>query len=321
LTNMYGPTETTVWSSTHSVTSAEVPATVSIGAPIANTRLYVLDARGQPTVPGAPGELCIAGDGVVRGYLGRPELTAERFVPDPYSGVPGGRMYRTGDLARWRNDGTVDFLGRTDFQVKLRGFRIELGEIEAALLAFAGVREAAALVRQDPAGDARLLGYVAADAGLELDMGALRSHLQQRLPDYMVPSALVRVESLPLTANGKLDRRALATLDAPVVQRTYVAPRDDLEQQVADLWAEVLRVERVGIHDSFFELGGHSLLATELLMRVRSTFQVKLPVRGLFEQPTVEGMTLLLLEALSEGMDGAELEQLVDDINATGSES
>ncbi|MBZ4423313.1 non-ribosomal peptide synthetase, partial [Myxococcus sp. RHSTA-1-4] len=319
LTNMYGPTETTVWSSTHAVTEEEPPATVSIGSPIANTRLYVLDAHGQPAVPGAPGELYIAGEGVVRGYLGRPGLTAERFVPDPFSGVPGGRMYRTGDLARWRRDGTLDFLGRADFQVKLRGFRIEPGEVEAALLAFAGVREAAALVREGAPGDARLLGYVSADAGLDMD--ALRAHLQRRLPDHMVPSALLRLDALPLTANGKLDRRALMALDAPVSRREYVAPRDELEQQVADLWAEVLRVERVGVHDSFFELGGHSLLATQLLTRVHSTFQVRLPVRGLFEQPTVEGMTLLLLEALADSVDASELEQMVDALDSSGNPS
>ncbi|NMO13901.1 non-ribosomal peptide synthase/polyketide synthase [Pyxidicoccus fallax] len=320
VTACYGPTEGTLFTSCHRMTDvAHVGASVPIGKPIGNTQVYVLDASGQPVPMGITGELFVGGDGVARGYVEQPALTAERFVPDPFSSIPGARLYRTGDLARWRKDGVLEFLGRIDAQVKVRGFRIEPGEIEVALRTFPGVREAAALVRQHAPGDTRLLGYVAAPA--DLDLQALRSHLQRRLPEYMVPSALVRLDALPLSANGKLDRRALAAVEAPAPQRAYVAPRDELEQQVADLWAEVLHVERVGIHDDFFELGGHSLLATQLLMRVRSTFQVKLPVRGLFEQPTVEGMTLLLLEALSEGMDASELDRLVEELDASGGSS
>jgi acyl carrier protein len=204
----------------------------------------------------------------------------------------------------------LEFLGRKDFQVKVRGFRIELAEVEAALLSFEGVREAVALAREEVSGDKRLVGYVTADASL--DTAALRTHLQQRLPEYMVPSALVRLDTFPLTANAKVDRKALPAPDARAELRPYVAPRNELEQQVADLWAEVLRVDRVGIHDNFFELGGHSLLATQLVARVRSTFDVELPLRKLFEQPTVEGMTLLLLSALAEGMGADELEDMVD---------
>jgi amino acid adenylation domain-containing protein len=308
LLNAYGPTEVTVCASI----SAPLAATDSpvIGRPWAHARLYVLDARGGPVPVGVPGELYVGGVGVARGYLRRADLTAERFVPDAFSGAPGARLYRTGDRVRWLADGSLEYLGRLDAQVKLRGFRIELGEVESCLRAFTGVREAAVLVREDAPGDRRLVGYVAADA--ELDLGALRTSLQQRLPEYMVPSALVRLDALPLTANGKLDRGALPAPEAPVSKQEYVAPRDELEQQVADLWVEVLRVERVGVHDSFFDLGGHSLLATQLLTRIRATFGVDLPLKGLFEKPTVEGMTQLLLEVLAEQVDASELEDLVD---------
>ncbi|MFP2932691.1 non-ribosomal peptide synthetase, partial [Pyxidicoccus sp. 3LG] len=317
LLNAYGPTEVTVCASISApLKPGQRPY---IGQPWANTRLYVLDATLRPVPVGVPGELYVGGVGLARGYLGRPELTAERFIPDPLGDVPGARLYRTGDRVRWLESGELEYLGRTDFQVKLRGFRIELGEVEASLAAFSGVREAAAIVREDVPGDRRLVGYVAAD--VELDMAALRTHLQQRLPDYMVPSALVRLESLPLTSSGKLDRAGLPAAEAPTGPRPYVAPRDELEQQVADLWSEVLRMEKVSIHDSFFELGGHSLLATQLITRVRAIFQVELPLRGLFEQPTVEGMTLLLLEALSEQVDASELEDMVDALDDSGSES
>ncbi|MBZ4423356.1 condensation domain-containing protein, partial [Myxococcus sp. RHSTA-1-4] len=236
-----------------------------------------------------------SGDGLARGYVRRPDLTAERFLPNPFSSIPGARMYRTGDLARWRQDGVLEFLGRRDFQVKVRGFRIELAEVEAALLAFSGVREAVALAREDVPGDKRLVGYVTGDASL--DMAALRAHLQGRLPEYMVPSALLRLDSFPLTANAKVDRKALPAPDSRAELRPFVAPSTPTEQQLAALWAEVLRVDKVGIHDDFFELGGHSLLATQVVSRVRKTFEVELPLRALFEAPTLVRLAPRIEEA------------------------
>ncbi|HZI11680.1 MAG TPA: amino acid adenylation domain-containing protein, partial [Myxococcus sp.] len=266
LTNMYGPTETTVWSSTHSVSDGDTGvATLSIGAPIANTRLYVLDASGQPVPTGAPGELFIAGDGVARGYLGRPGLTAERFVPDAFSGVGGSRMYRTGDLARWRQDGTLDFLGRTDFQVKVRGFRIELGEVEAVLSRHPSVQQAVASVHRDASGDGRLVAYVvpaspappapAGATGPSLDTSTLRDFLRGHLPEHMVPSLFMALETLPLTPNGKVDRKALPAPEQQDSRRHSVAPRTRTEEQLAGLFAAVLGLRSVGATDSFFELG------------------------------------------------------------------
>ncbi|MBW3570414.1 MAG: amino acid adenylation domain-containing protein, partial [Gemmatimonadetes bacterium] len=291
--NLYGPTETTVWS-----TSVRVPAegAIPLGEPVANTTLYVLDPAGHPAPLGVPGELFIGGAGVTRGYLHRPALTAERFVPDPF-GAAGNRLYRTGDRVRRRTDGALDFLGRVDFQVKLRGFRIELGEIEAALRAHPGVGAAAALVREE-AGDARLLAYVvprdpdAPPAGTEL-----RAFLRARLPEYMVPAAFVALDAFPLTPSGKVDRRALPARDAQPEARTFVAPRTPQEQALAGIWREVLRRESVGLEDDFFELGGHSILATQVLSRVRRELGVELPLRALFEAPTVR--------ALAERLGGA----------------
>ncbi|WP_164021357.1 non-ribosomal peptide synthetase, partial [Pyxidicoccus trucidator] len=281
-----------------------VPASIPIGTPITATQVYLLDPHGQPVPAGVPGELFIGGEGLARGYVRRPDLTAERFLPNPFSPTPGARMYRTGDLARWRHDGVLEFLGRTDFQVKIRGFRIELAEVEAALLAFPGVREAVALAREDVPGDKRLVGYLTADASL--DLGALRAHLQGRLPEYMVPSALVRLDSFPLTANAKVDRKALPAPESRAELRAYVAPRTPTEQALASIWAEVLRVDKVGLQDSFFELGGHSLLATQLVARIRSAFNVELPLRALFEASSLEG----LAARVDQAAQGASLPPL-----------
>ncbi|HEX8213077.1 MAG TPA: amino acid adenylation domain-containing protein, partial [Longimicrobium sp.] len=269
LWNLYGPTEVTVWS-TGALVEAD-PEFVGIGRPLPNVRARVLDAALRPVPAGVPGELFLGGAQVARGYLGRPGLTAERFLPDPYAGEPGARMYRTGDRVRWRADGTMEFLGRVDHQVKVRGFRIEPGEIEAALRAEPGVRDAVVVIREDVPGDARLVAYVVGGA----DGGVLREAVRTRLPEYMVPAAVMVLEQLPLTPNGKVDRRALP---APEYEaQAYVAPRTEAERALAGIWAEVLGVERVGVEDDFFALGGHSLLATRVVARVRAALGVELP--------------------------------------------
>ena len=268
LWNGYGPTETTIYSTMCPIERAE--ATAPIGKPIANTRAYVLDANQQPVPAGVPGELYIGGAGVARGYRNRPDLTAERFVPDPFGHEPGARLYRTGDLTRWRASGVIEFLGRADHQVKVRGFRIELAEIEGALLAMSAVKAAAVLPREHGPGDVQLAAYVVFGPDLEPTVTELRATLRDRLPGYMVPSSFVILDELPLTPNGKLDRKALSRLDvrqsAGLVE--HVEPRTPMERLVAEIWMEALGVSRVSVHDNFFDLGGHSLLSMRVLARV-----------------------------------------------------
>ncbi|MBI0329292.1 non-ribosomal peptide synthase/polyketide synthase [Burkholderia plantarii] len=298
LLHCYGPTENTTFSTTCEITAADARLPrLPIGRPVANTRVYLLDAHGQPVPLGAAGELYVGGDGVALGYLDRPDLSAERFLADPFDATPGARMYRTGDLARYLPDGRLEFLGRNDQQVKIRGFRVEPGEIEAKLAQYPGVRDAAVIARQDapgPAGEKRLVAYVVPRDGAELPAAALREHLAAALADYMVPGAFVTLAALPLTPNGKLDRRALPAPDADAyASRPYEAPRGETEATLARLWAEVLGVERVGRHDHFFELGGHSLLALGLIARMREA-GLDADVRVLFGQPTLAALAAAL---------------------------
>jgi nonribosomal peptide synthetase DhbF len=286
LTNLYGPTESTIWSTILDVgeDGAQAP---SIGRPIWNTRIYVLDGSLQAVPVGVKGELYIAGAGLARGYLKRPALSAERFVADPF-GPPGTRMYRTGDLARWRAEGELEFLGRADQQLKIRGFRIEPGEIEAVLARHPVVAQAVVIGREDPGDEKRLVAYVVAQTGQSVEPALLRSHLAQSLPEYMVPGAIVVLEALPLSPNGKLDRKALPAPEFTAnAGAAYRAPRTAQEEILCALFAETLAVAEVGIEDNFFELGGHSLLATRLVSRVRAALGLELPIRSLFEAPTV----------------------------------
>jgi amino acid adenylation domain-containing protein/thioester reductase-like protein len=293
--NLYGPSETTTYSTWISMPRAEGFKN-TIGRPIANTRIYILDDRDRPVPIGVVGQICIAGDGVARGYLNRPALTAERFVRDPFSGDESERMYRTGDLGRWRNDGTIEFIGRNDHQVKIRGFRIELGEIEACLLRHSGVKEAAAIAREDACGEKHLLAYVSlAKSGLQAE--ELRSHLRGFLPEYMVPSAIVMLNELPLTPNGKIDRQALPAPDlGSGFDATYEEPQSEMEQTVAAVWRSLLRVDRVSRHDNFFELGGHSLLIVQMLEQLRR-FGLTLELRKVFENPTLSELARALVSA------------------------
>ncbi|MGX4767239.1 amino acid adenylation domain-containing protein [Bacillus mojavensis] len=294
VTNLYGPTETTIWSAAASLEKG-VQGMPPIGKPIWNTQVYVLDNSLQPVPPGIVGELYIAGTGLARGYLGRPDLTAERFVADPY-GPPGTRMYRTGDQARWRADGSLDYIGRADHQIKIRGFRIELGEIDAVLAKHPQIEQAAVVVREDQPGDRRLVAYLVVSSAL--DIAELRRYVGASLPDYMVPAAFVEIDELPLTPNGKLDRKALPAPDfsASVTDR---GPRTPQEEILCDLFAEVLGLARVGIDDSFFELGGHSLLAARLMSRIRETMGAELGIAKLFDEPTVAGLAAHLDQAQS----------------------
>ncbi len=305
LHNLYGPTEAAVdvtfWACERDADSQVVP----IGRPIANTQIYVLDRYLQPVPVGVTGELYIGGVGLARGYLSRPALTAEKFIPSPFSAEPGARLYRTGDLARFASDGRIEYLGRTDDQVKIRGNRVELGEIEAILGQHSGVHEAVVVARKDVPGDERLVAYLVCSPQVQNDVpavGEIRAFLRERVPDYMVPSHFVVLEALPLSPNGKVDRRALP---APPTSRMapesgYVAPVTRLERSLADVWKEVLHIEKVGVHDSFFDIGGHSLLMAQVRGRLQEVLGRDVPMLDLFKYPTISSLAKYLSQGQSE---------------------
>jgi amino acid adenylation domain-containing protein len=295
LWNMYGPTETTVWSTLCRITDAKQK--ITIGHPIDNTQVWVLDEQFNPCAIGQEGELCIGGAGVATGYFKRPELTAEKFVADPFDATPGARIYRTGDLARWREDGTLEHLGRLDFQVKIRGYRIELGEIEARLAALPGIARTVVMAREDSPGDVRLIGYAVPHAGQSLDPGALREALRSGLPDYMLPQQIVLLDTMPLLPNGKIDRKALPapTMPAPAAASgTAKTARNATEQAVLEAMQAVLKLPSVGVDEDFFALGGHSLLAARLMGQLNKAFGLQLNLRVLFESTTAEKLAQLI---------------------------
>jgi acyl-coenzyme A synthetase/AMP-(fatty) acid ligase/acyl carrier protein len=301
LYDLYGPTEDTVYA-TFTLRKPGGPAT--IGRPLANNTLYILSPQGQLAPIGVPGELYIGGAALARGYLHRPELTAERFLPDPFSDKPGARMYRTGDLVRYLPDANIEFLGRIDHQVKIRGFRIELGEIEELLREHPTVREAVVVARDDRAGDKRLAAYVVARNGHPPVPRDLTDWLNRKLPDYMVPALYTVLDRFPLTASGKIDRKAL-----PAPERTresddpLMEPTSEIEKLLARIWCEVLEVENVGVNDNFFKLGGHSLKITQVISRVRDALEVELPMRAMFEAPTIASLALRIEELLIQELD------------------
>jgi amino acid adenylation domain-containing protein len=324
LINEYGPTETVVGCCVYEVgeqaeDEASENAGVPIGRPIANMQMYVLDERLMPVPVGVSGELYIGGVGLARGYCGRAELTAERFIPHPYSTEPGERLYRTGDIGKYRADGALEYVGRVDYQVKVRGYRIELGEIEAVLRQHEGVREAVVLARQSASGEKQLVAYLVGEGESASTLNQLKAHLRERLPEYMMPTAFVRLDALPLNS-GKVDRKALPAPEQVSLQTArpfvapFVAPRTPFEEELAVIWQNLLRVERVGVHDNFFELGGHSLIATQLALRVQETFHVSLTLQTIFDGPTISEMTAAITAKLSEEEGQAELNQMLEDL-------
>lgn len=285
--NLYGPTETTIWSAVKKLESSQK---VLIGTPIANTVIQIIDKENQLVPIGVAGEICIGGAGLARGYLNRPELTAEKFITSPFSKNGAARLYKTGDLGRWLTDGNIDYLGRLDEQVKIRGYRIEPGEIESVLNQSNLVRQAVVLVKVDNIGNNRLVGYVVPNE--EVDIGAITNYLKGKLPEYMVPSFWVELENLPLTSNGKLDRKALPDPDvSKLINNEYVAPRNELEAALAEIWQELLGVTSVGVYDNFFELGGHSLLVMKMASRIKKRFMLSIPIQVLFQFTSINDLS------------------------------
>jgi amino acid adenylation domain-containing protein len=316
LWNLYGPTETTVWVLAKKIEDRDGP--ILVGRPIGNTQIYILDENQRPVPLGATGEMYIGGRGVAKGYLNRPDLTRKMFVPNPFDASERSRLYRTGDLARYRSNGDLECLGRIDHQIKLRGFRIELGEIETFLESHERIQQSAVALIDAGDADARLVAYCTS-ADSELPRTELREYLRQYLPEYMVPTLFVQIDRFPLTTSGKVDRKQLPKPDfARSVDEVFVAPRTTTERSLADIWSELLRFDRVGLHDNFFELGGHSLTATKMVFRVRSTFSVELPLREVFESPTVEKLAdyidtiLWVSQNATEGAASSDDEEILD---------
>jgi amino acid adenylation domain-containing protein len=309
LHNLYGPTEASIDVSWWECRREWEKDFVPIGQPIANTGLYVLDGGMKPVPVGVGGELYIGGTGLGRGYLNRPELTGEKFVPNPF-GEGGERLYRTGDLARWMEEGTIEFLGRLDHQVKVRGYRIELGEIETALSEQAGVEQAVVLAREDRAGEKRLVGYVVvgkSERATPPSPAELRERLKQRLPEYMVPPVILLLDEMPLTANGKIDRKALPRPETSLDQAGYVGPRTSTEEILCGIWKQVLGLETVGVMDDFFSLGGDSLLAIQLISRIRNAFQTELSLRTIFANTTINSFAALLEQNIESKFEAQQM--------------
>jgi amino acid adenylation domain-containing protein len=319
LLNLYGSSEVSA-----DVTFCEVSRLnsfeigVPIGRPINNTQVYVLNSSHQPAPIGVPGELFIGGDALARGYLNQPDLTAECFIANPINEMPGSRLYKTGDLAKYLSDGDIEVLGRLDFQVKVRGFRIELGDIEATLEQHPSVRHAVVTCREDIPGDKRLVACLVCNDSRKISVNVLHIFLTKKLPAYMVPSRFVFLETLPLTPTGKVDRQALPTPDQsrPEVKTSFLSPRTIFEKKVAGIWSELFGIDKIGIYDNFFKLGGHSLLATRLVNRILNIFQVQLPLKTLWEAPTIAEMAAAILQAKADRLDEQELNEILEKIEA-----
>jgi amino acid adenylation domain-containing protein len=325
LVNGYGPTETTTFATTHEIQEVgEGARSIPIGRPIGNTRIYIVDGEMEAVGVGVAGEICVGGMGVARGYGNQADQTGERFVPDPFVEEEGERMYRTGDIGRWREDGRVEFVGRRDEQVKIRGYRIELGEIETRLRQHRYLRDAVVVVREEEAGDKRLVAYytVAERAGeaegVVVNAEQLREYVSQSLPEYMVPAAYVRLEKVPLTPNGKVDRKALPRPEeGAYAVRKYEAPEGEIETTVAQIWADLLKLERVGRHDDFFELGGHSLLVMRATARLRQLLNVEeVTIRDVFEHSTVSALAEQIITLKLKAFDSGELVELLEQMRS-----
>jgi acyl carrier protein len=290
--NMYGPTETTVWSTVYKL-QKPIGTTIPIGKPIANTQIYILDDHNQLMPIGVPGELCIGGEGVTVGYYNRPELTAEKYIDNPFTKETNNKIYRTGDLAFFTEDGTIEFLGRLDHQVKIRGHRIELGEIEATLSEHQGIREAVVIAREDSEGDVRLVAYIIWQNGSSVLASDVKDYLKVKLPDYMIPSHYLTIDKFPLTPNGKIDRKAFPDYSEYISELTpkdRILPANELEEKIASVWRDLLKMPKVGINDNFFDIGGHSLLAVQLHSRLKEVLDPELTLIDIFTYPTIHSI-------------------------------
>jgi acyl carrier protein len=311
--NEYGPTEATVGCMIYRFNPDEDRVFVPIGVPAANTHIYVLDRWLNPVVGNMTGEIYLSGDCLARGYLNSPQLTEERFLPNPF--LPGRKMYKTGDLAKWLPSGVLEYLGRTDDQVKLRGFRIELAEIEALLSRHPRLQDAVVMLREDAPGDKRLVAYIVPSDETVPETNELRGYLLEKLPEFMVPFAFIELKALPTTANGKVDRRALPApgMDRPTLEAEYVEPQTMTEQAVAAIWQQVLRLERAGIYDDFFQLGGQSILAIQIIQRINQAFEIDLPMRTIFAEPKIAGLAVLIEETVLKKLESQPEPQLEAD--------